>query len=157
SACVLPPTTLAPDVLARVREATEAIAKGVRVRGLVNIQFALAADVLSVIEANPRASRTVPFVSNATGAASPTAAAQIGGGSSIAQSRQTGDLPATHDGWSLPLGAPIAVKEAVLPFTRFRTPEGRVVDSLLGPEMRSTGEVMGIDKYFDTAYAKSQD
>src|SRR5690625_2996031 len=157
SACVLPPTTLAPDVLARVREATEAIAKGVGVRGLINIQFALAADVLYVIEANPRASRTVPFVSKATGVALAKAAAKIGVGSSIAQLRQTGDLPATHDGWSLPLGAPIAVKEAVLPFTRFRTPEGRVVDSLLGPEMRSTGEVMGIDKYFDTAYAKYQD
>lgn len=157
SACVLPPTTLAPDVLARVREATEAIAKGVGVRGLINIQFALAADILYVIEANPRASRTVPFVSKATGVALAKAAAKIGVGSTIAQLRETGDLPATHDGWSLPLGAPIAVKEAVLPFTRFRTPEGRVVDSLLGPEMRSTGEVMGIDKYFDTAYAKSQD
>src|SRR5699024_1946715 len=84
------------------------------------------------------------------------AAAKIGVGSTIAEHRETGDLPATHDGWSLPLGAPIAVKEAVLPFTRFRTPEARVVDSLLGPELRSTGEVMGIDKYFDTAYAKSQ-
>jgi carbamoyl-phosphate synthase large subunit len=157
SACVLPPTTLAPDVLARVREATEAIAQGVGVRGLINIQFALAADILYVIEANPRASRTVPFVSKATGVALAKAAAKIGVGSTIAQLRETGDLPATHDGWSLPLGAPIAVKEAVLPFTRFRTPEGRVVDSLLGPEMRSTGEVMGIDKYFDTAYAKSQD
>ena len=157
SACVLPPTTLAPDVLQRVREATEAIAQGVGVRGLINIQFALAADILYVIEANPRASRTVPFVSKATGVALAKAAAKIGVGSTIAQLRETGDLPATHDGWSLPLGAPIAVKEAVLPFTRFRTPEGRVVDSLLGPEMRSTGEVMGIDKYFDTAYAKSQD
>ena len=157
SACVLPPTTLAPDVLQRVREATEGIAQGVGVRGLINIQFALAADILYVIEANPRASRTVPFVSKATGVALAKAAAKIGVGSTIAQLRETGDLPATHDGWSLPLGAPIAVKEAVLPFTRFRTPEGRVVDSLLGPEMRSTGEVMGIDKYFDTAYAKSQD
>ena len=157
SACVLPPTTLAPDVLARVREATESIAQGVGVRGLINIQFALTADILYVIEANPRASRTVPFVSKATGVALAKAAAKIGVGSTIAELRETGDLPATHDGWSLPLGAPIAVKEAVLPFTRFRTPEGRVVDSLLGPEMRSTGEVMGIDKYFDTAYAKSQD
>src|SRR5699024_5436227 len=78
SACVLPPTTLAPDVLARVREATEAIAKGVGVRGLINIQFALAADILYVIEANPRASRTVPFVSKATGVALAKAAAKIG-------------------------------------------------------------------------------
>ncbi|MGO1663950.1 MAG: carbamoyl-phosphate synthase large subunit, partial [Micrococcaceae bacterium] len=156
SACVLPPITLGPDVLERVREATLGIAAGVGVRGLINIQFALAADVLYVIEANPRASRTVPFVSKATGVQLAKAAAMIGVGRSIADLRAEGMLPTTHDGASLPLDAPVAVKEAVLPFTRFRTPEGRVVDSLLGPEMRSTGEVMGIDKYFDTAFAKSQ-
>jgi len=127
------------------------------VRGLINIQFALASDVLYVIEANPRASRTVPFVSKATGVQLAKAAALIGTGVTIHQLRTAYKmLPETGDGASLPLEAPVAVKEAVLPFSRFRTPEGTVVDSLLGPEMRSTGEVMGIDKYFDTAFAKSQ-
>ncbi|MDK1327882.1 carbamoyl-phosphate synthase large subunit [Arthrobacter sp. zg-Y1143] len=156
SACVLPPITLGTDVIARVREATRAIAAGVGVRGLINIQFALASDVLYVIEANPRASRTVPFVSKATGVQLAKAAALIGTGVTIAELRAAGKLTADGDGSTLPLDAPVAVKEAVLPFSRFRTPEGTVVDSLLGPEMRSTGEVMGIDKYFDTAFAKSQ-
>ena len=156
SACVLPPLTLGPDTVQRVREATRIIAEGVGVRGLINIQFALAADVLYVIEANPRASRTVPFVSKATGVQLAKAAALIGTGSSIADLKRQGMLPSTHDGSTLPLDAPVSVKEAVLPFTRFRTPEGRVVDSLLGPEMRSTGEVMGIDRFYDTAFAKAQ-
>ncbi|MBB4735331.1 carbamoyl-phosphate synthase large subunit [Micrococcus cohnii] len=156
SACVLPPVTLGPDVLARVREATEQIAHGVGVRGLINIQFALASDVLYVIEANPRASRTVPFVSKATGVQLSKAAALIGMGCSIADLQSEGRLPRDYDGAALPLDAAVAVKEAVMPFTRFRTAQGRVVDSLLGPEMRSTGEVMGIDRYFDTAFAKSQ-
>ncbi|OMH26056.1 carbamoyl phosphate synthase large subunit [Tersicoccus phoenicis] len=165
SACVLPPVTLGADVVDRVRAATLAIAAGVGVRGLINIQFALASDVLYVLEANPRASRTVPFVSKATGVQLAKAAALIGTGATIAQLRtpapgENGErpalLPAEGDGSTLPLSAPVAVKEAVLPFSRFRTPEGTVVDSLLGPEMRSTGEVMGIDKHFDTAFAKSQ-
>ncbi|WP_372699200.1 carbamoyl-phosphate synthase large subunit [Arthrobacter sp. JSM 101049] len=157
SACVLPPITLGTDVQARVAEATLAIAKGVGVRGLINIQFALASDVLYVIEANPRASRTVPFVSKATGVQLAKAAALIGTGVSIAELRSVHHLlPASGDGSVLPADSPVSVKEAVLPFARFRTPEGRVVDSLLGPEMRSTGEVMGIDKHFDTAFAKSQ-
>ncbi|NKX54056.1 carbamoyl-phosphate synthase large subunit [Arthrobacter mobilis] len=157
SACVLPPITLGADVITRVRAATLAIAEGVGVRGLINIQFALASDVLYVIEANPRASRTVPFVSKATGVQLAKAAALIGTGVTIHQLRtEYKMLPGTGDGSSLPVNAPVAVKEAVLPFSRFRTPEGTVVDSLLGPEMRSTGEVMGIDKYFDTAFAKSQ-
>ena len=162
SSCVLPPITLGPEVLARVREATASIAAGVGVRGLINIQFALAADVLYVIEANPRASRTVPFVSKATGVQLAKAAALIGTGVSIAELRggsghsAAGTLPEAGDGSLLPPDAPVAVKEAVLPFARFRTTDGRVVDSLLGPEMRSTGEVMGIDKHFDTAMAKSQ-
>ncbi|MCH8559294.1 carbamoyl-phosphate synthase large subunit [Nesterenkonia sp. DZ6] len=162
SACVLPPITLGPDVLERVRVATRVIAEGVGVKGLINIQFALASDILYVIEANPRASRTVPFVSKATGVQMAKAAAHIGTGVAIAQLRAgsghrlSGLLPATGDGSELPPGAPVSVKEAVLPFARFRTPEGRVVDSLLGPEMRSTGEVMGIDKHFDTAFAKAQ-
>ncbi|WIK84431.1 carbamoyl-phosphate synthase large subunit [Pseudoglutamicibacter albus] len=155
SACTLPPTTLSQETLDRVSAATRAIAEGVGVRGLINIQFALASDVLYVIEANPRASRTVPFVSKATGVELAKAAALIGVGATIASMRG-GILPAEGDGASLPMGSAIAVKEAVLPFARFRTKEGRAVDSLLGPEMRSTGEVMGIDKHFDTAFAKSQ-
>jgi carbamoyl-phosphate synthase large subunit len=99
----------------------------------------------------------VPFVSKATGVQMAKAAALIGTGVTIHQLRTAYKvLPETGDGSTLPLDAPVAVKEAVLPFNRFRTPEGTVVDSLLGPEMRSTGEVMGIDKYFDTAFAKSQ-
>ncbi|MFI5085798.1 MAG: carbamoyl-phosphate synthase large subunit [Actinomycetales bacterium] len=157
SACVLPPITLGTEVQDRVRRATLAIAEGVGVRGLINIQFALASDVLYVLEANPRASRTVPFVSKATGVQLAKAAALIGMGVSIRHLRSVHHLlPETGDGGTLPAGAPVAVKEAVLPFSRFRTPAGAVVDSLLGPEMRSTGEVMGIDKHFDTAFAKSQ-
>ncbi|GAA1338502.1 carbamoyl-phosphate synthase large subunit [Arthrobacter roseus] len=157
SACVLPPITLGRDVLDRVRVATRAIAEGVGVRGLINIQFALASDVLYVLEANPRASRTVPFVSKATGVQMAKAAALIGTGVTIHQLRSAYHLlPESGDGSHLPASAPVSVKEAVLPFNRFRTAEGRVVDSLLGPEMRSTGEVMGIDKFFDTAFAKSQ-
>ncbi|RAX45838.1 carbamoyl phosphate synthase large subunit [Arthrobacter sp. AQ5-06] len=157
SACVLPPITLGNNVIERVRTATRAIAEGVGVRGLINIQFALASDVLYVLEANPRASRTVPFVSKATGVQMAKAAALIGTGVTIHQLRSAYKmLPETGDGSTLPLDAPVSVKEAVLPFSRFRTPEGKVVDSLLGPEMRSTGEVMGIDKHFDTAFAKSQ-
>ena len=153
SACVLPSLTLGEDVLERVRQATLAIAEGVSVRGLLNIQFAMAADVLHVIEANPRASRTVPFVSKATSTQLAKAAALIAVGRTIGQLR--GDLlPATGDGSTLALDHPIAVKEAVLPFRRFRTVEGKVVDSVLGPEMRSTGEVMGIDRDFPTAFAK---
>ncbi|UYQ79089.1 carbamoyl-phosphate synthase large subunit [Glutamicibacter sp. JL.03c] len=155
SACTLPPITLGPDVRDRVKAATLAIAQGVGVRGLINIQFALASDILYVIEANPRASRTVPFTSKATGVQLSKIAALIGVGKTLAELRGN-YLPAAGDGAHLPDSAPIAVKEAVMPFARFRTPQGKVVDSLLGPEMRSTGEVMGIDKYFDTAFAKSQ-
>ena len=156
SACTLPSITLGPDVVERVREATLAIARGVGVCGLINIQFAVASDILYVIEANPRASRTVPFVSKATGVQLAKAAALIGTGTTIAQLRAQGHLPQRIDGSTLPASAPVAVKEAVLPCARFRTAEGAVVDSLLGPEMRSTGEVMGLDKYFDTAFAKAQ-
>ncbi|WP_210602314.1 carbamoyl-phosphate synthase large subunit [Brevibacterium oceani] len=153
SACVLPSLTLGDDVLERVRQATAAIAEGVSVRGLLNIQFAIAADVLHVIEANPRASRTVPFVSKSTSTQLAKAAALVAVGRSIADLR--GDLLAAEgDGSTLGLDHPISVKEAVLPFRRFRTVEGKVVDSVLGPEMRSTGEVMGIDRDFPTAFAK---
>ncbi|GLW63079.1 carbamoyl-phosphate synthase large chain [Actinomadura rubrobrunea] len=156
SACALPPITLGHDDLRRIREATEALARGIGVRGLINVQYALAAGVLYVLEANPRASRTVPFVSKATAVPLAKAAARVMLGASIAELRREGLLPESGDGGSLPLDAPIAVKEAVLPFNRFRTPEGQGVDTVLGPEMRSTGEVMGIDEGFGTAYAKSQ-
>ena len=153
SACVLPSLTLGEDVLERVRQGTKAIAEGVGVRGLLNIQFAIAADVLHVIEANPRASRTVPFVSKATSTQLAKAAALIAVGRTMEDLR--GDLLAAEgDGSTLPLDHPIAVKEAVLPFRRFTTVEGKIVDSILGPEMRSTGEVMGIDHNFPTAFAK---
>ena len=156
SACVLPPVTLGSGELAQVRASTEAIARGVGVRGLLNVQFAEAAGVLYVLEANPRASRTAPFVSKATAVPLAKAAARIMLGASVASLRAEGLLPASGDGGTLPLGTPVSVKEAVLPFKRFRTPSGTVVDSLLGPEMRSTGEVMGIDVDFPHAFAKSQ-
>ncbi|WP_053202390.1 carbamoyl-phosphate synthase large subunit [Jiangella muralis] len=156
SACALPPITLGRDELARIKTSTEAIARGVGVRGLLNVQYALAGDVLYVLEANPRASRTVPFVSKATGVPLAKAAARVMLGATIADLRAEGLLPAEGDAVDLPPDAPAAVKEAVMPFNRFRTPDGRTVDTLLGPEMRSTGEVMGIDEQFGTAFAKSQ-
>ncbi|WP_029144247.1 carbamoyl-phosphate synthase large subunit [Microbacterium luticocti] len=155
SSCALPPMSLGRGEIQRVREATEAIAAGVGVRGLLNVQFAVSAGVLHVIEANPRASRTVPFVSKALGTPLAKAAARIMAGASIAQLRGEGMLPA-GDGSTVAIDAPVAVKEAVLPFKRFRTAEGKTVDSVLGPEMRSTGEVMGFDRDFPTAFAKSQ-
>ncbi|MDQ6526084.1 carbamoyl-phosphate synthase large subunit [Nocardioides sp. LHD-245] len=156
SSCALPPITLGNAEIARIREATTAIAKGVGVRGLINIQFALGADVLYVIEANPRASRTVPFVSKATGTQLAKAAARLMLGESIVELRAAGVLPAEGDGGTLPADSPIAVKEAVLPFNRFRTKDGQFVDTVLGPEMKSTGEVMGFDADFGTAFSKSQ-
>ncbi|MBO0787640.1 MAG: carbamoyl-phosphate synthase large subunit, partial [Actinobacteria bacterium] len=156
SACALPPITLGPGDLARIRESTAAIASGVGVRGLLNVQYALAAGVLYVLEANPRASRTVPFVSKATAVPLAKAAARIMLGATISELRAEGLLPPEGDGGTLPLAAPIAVKEVVLPFGRFRDAQGQGVDTILGPEMRSTGEVMGIDEVFGTAYAKSQ-
>ncbi|WP_411125485.1 carbamoyl-phosphate synthase large subunit [Streptomyces sp. x-19] len=156
SACALPPITLGGFDIKRLRASTEAIAKGVGVRGLINIQFAMAGDILYVLEANPRASRTVPFTSKATAVPLAKAAARISLGATIAELRTEGMLPKTGDGGTLPLDAPISVKEAVMPWSRFRDASGRGVDTVLGPEMRSTGEVMGIDSVFGTAYAKSQ-
>ena len=156
SACTLPPVTLGREVIDRVRQATEAIARGIGVRGLINVQFAIGAGVLYVLEANPRASRTVPFVSKALGIPLAKAASLVMVGRSIDELVDSGLLP-EQDGSRVPLDAPVAVKEAVLPFTRFRTREGAVVDSVLGPEMRSTGEVMGIDRDFPRAFRKSQD
>ncbi|HEY4462186.1 MAG TPA: carbamoyl-phosphate synthase large subunit [Streptosporangiaceae bacterium] len=156
SACALPPITLGRADIEHIRDATRRIAAGVGVRGLLNVQYALAAGVLYVLEANPRASRTVPFVSKATAVPLAKAAARVMLGASIADLRGEGLLPASGDGGTLPLEAPVAVKEAVLPFGRFRNVRGEGVDTVLGPEMRSTGEVMGIDEMFGTAYAKSQ-
>ncbi|HST66709.1 MAG TPA: carbamoyl-phosphate synthase large subunit [Mycobacteriales bacterium] len=156
SACALPPITLGATDVAAVRRATERLADRIGVRGLINVQYALKDGVLSVLEANPRASRTVPFVSKATAVPLAKAAARIALGASIASLRAEGLLPATGDGGELPADAPVAVKEAVLPFQRFRRADGSGVDTVLGPEMRSTGEVMGLDSAFGTAFAKSQ-
>jgi carbamoyl-phosphate synthase large subunit len=156
SACALPPITLGDREIGRIREATEGIARGVGVIGLINIQFALGSDVLYVLEANPRASRTVPFVSKATATPLAKAAARVMMGDSIKALRAEGLLPAAGDGGTLPGDSPIAVKEAVMPFNRFRQPDGRYVDTVLGPEMKSTGEVMGFDADFGRAFAKAQ-
>ncbi|MBU3684995.1 MAG: carbamoyl-phosphate synthase large subunit [Mycobacterium sp.] len=156
SACALPPVTLGRSDIEAVRRATEAIAHGIGVVGLLNVQYALKDDILYVLEANPRASRTVPFVSKATAIPLAKACARVMLGASIAQLRGEGLLAATGDGSNPDPNAPIAVKEAVLPFRRFRREDGSGVDSLLGPEMKSTGEVMGIDHDFGSAFAKSQ-
>ncbi len=151
SACALPPVALGRADVERIRESTEAIARGVGVRGLLNVQYALAGDILYVLEANPRASRTVPFCSKATAVPLAKAAARIMLGTTIADLRAERVLP-DGDGADLPFDAPICVKEAVLPFGRFRG-----VDTVLGPEMKSTGEVMGVHQLFGTAFAKSQE
>ena len=152
SACVLPAMSLSSTQIASIKEATTKIAKAVGVVGLINIQFAISEAQLFVLEANPRASRTVPFVSKATGVALAKAAARLAVGSSIAQLREEGLLPKNGDG----IAKGISVKEAVLPWNRFRRSDGRGVDAVLGPEMRSTGEVMGISNSFGQSYAKSQ-
>ncbi|MFV8380246.1 carbamoyl-phosphate synthase large subunit [Corynebacterium hindlerae] len=156
SACALPPMTLGAEDINKVRESTKALAHGIGVKGLMNVQFALKDDILYVIEANPRASRTVPFVSKATGVPLAKAASRISLGATIAELRAEGMIPSDHDGGSLPLDTPIAVKEAVLPFNRFRRPDGTMLDSLLSPEMKSTGEVMGLADNFGAAYNKAE-
>ena len=126
SSCALPPITLGAAEIDRIREATEAIARGVGVRGLLNIQFALGSDVLYVLEANPRAIRTVPFVSKATATPLAKAAARVMlGRVDRVAARGRRAARATGDGGDLPADAPIAVKEAVMPFNRFRTPDGK--------------------------------
>jgi carbamoyl-phosphate synthase large subunit len=156
SACVLPSFSISADKLVEVRAATEKIARGVGVRGLINIQFAISRSdsdhTLYVLEANPRASRTVPFVSKATGVALSKAASLIAMGNTIASLRESGLLPASGDA----IATGVSVKEAVLPWNRFRRSDGTGVDAVLGPEMRSTGEVMGIAETFGEAYFKSQ-
>lgn len=156
SGCALPPMTIGPEDIAQVRRSAEALAHGIGVKGLMNVQFALKDDILYVIEANPRASRTVPFVSKATGVHLAKAAARIMMGATLAELREEGLIPTDYDGGSLPLDHPIAVKEAVLPFTRFRRPDGSLLDTILGPEMKSTGEVMGLAPSFGVAYAKAE-
>ena len=152
SACVIPAMSLSREQIAAIKEATTKIARAVGVVGLINIQFAMSESQLFVLEANPRASRTVPFVSKATGVALAKAAARLAVGTSIAALREEGLLPAKGDG----VARGISVKEAVLPWNRFRRTDGRGVDAVLGPEMRSTGEVMGISNSFGQSYAKSQ-
>ncbi len=141
SACVLPPHSLGGETMDAIRRQTEAIALGLGVVGLLNVQFAVVADELYVIEANPRASRTVPFVSKATGVPLAKVACQVMLGAALADL----DLP------SEPALDHVSVKEAVLPFDRFHG-----ADPLMGPEMRSTGEVMGVAPDFPTAFAKAQ-
>ena len=152
SACVLPAMTISTEQRTHIRDATLKIAQGVGVLGLINIQFAMADHVLYVLEANPRASRTVPFVSKATGVPLAKAAARISLGATIDQLRTEGLLPESGDA----IAKGVSVKEAVLPWNRFRRADGRGVDAVLGPEMRSTGEVMGIASTFGESYAKSQ-
>ena len=149
SACALPPFTLGNDEVARVVEYTESIARDLDVRGLINVQFAVKDDQVFVIEANPRASRTVPFVSKATGVPLAKVAARVMAGWSLAQLREEGLVPPRSIGHETMRH--VAVKEAVMPFERFPG-----VDTLLGPEMRSTGEVMGIDANFGVAFAKAE-
>ncbi len=155
SACTLPPITLSRGMVSEIREFTRGIAAGLGVRGLVNVQFAVKDDVVYCIEANPRASRTVPFVSKTTGVPLAKVAARVMAGDTLAKLRVPDAdgyaLVPEHDMVDGPRLPHIAVKEAVLPFDRFPG-----VDSLLGPEMRSTGEVMGIDASFGAAFAKSQ-
>ena len=145
SACAIPPPTLSGEVIAVIEGYTRAIADALDVRGLINVQYAVKQTQVFVIEANPRASRTVPFVSKATGVPLAQAAARVMTGSTLAELRAEGLLRPPVG------GGHVSVKEAVLPFSRF--PD---VDTLLGPEMRSTGEVMGIDRTVGLAFAKSQ-
>jgi carbamoyl-phosphate synthase large subunit len=146
SACALPPQTLSDDVLATLHENTKKIADALEVVGLINVQYAVKDGEVFVLEANPRASRTVPFVAKATGVSLAQAAVRVMMGHSLARLRDEGVVPA-----STPQPSYVSVKEAVLPFSRFPG-----VDTLLGPEMRSTGEVMGIGESFGIAFAKSQ-
>ncbi len=152
SACVIPAQSITEELIDEIRQATQKLASGIGVLGLINIQYAISESKLYVLEANPRASRTVPFVSKATGRQVAKAAALIATGIKISELRKVGILPKNGDG----AAKGISVKEAVLPFNRFRRVDGEGVDSVLGPEMKSTGEVMGISPTFGAAFAKSQ-
>ena len=150
SACALPPQTLREDVVDMLERHTRSLAESLDVCGLINVQFAVKDGQVYVLEANPRASRTVPFVAKATGVPLAMVAARVMVGQTLAELRQEGLLPADVIG-RVPVLDHVSVKEAVLPFDRFPG-----VDTLLGPEMRSTGEVMGVDITFGLAFAKSQ-
>ena len=141
SACALPPYSLPPEIVQQLKEQTRALAKTLRVRGLMNVQYAIKDGEIYVIEVNPRASRTVPFVSKATGIPWAKIAAKVMAGKSLAELAATEQPDPQHT----------SVKESVFPFAKFPG-----VDVILGPEMRSTGEVMGIDQNFPMAFAKSQ-
>jgi len=141
SACSLPPHSLSEKIIQELRKQTEALAIGLNVIGLMNIQFAIQNDVVFILEVNPRASRTVPFVAKATGLPIAKIAARIMAGEPLSKYKLVENLKPNH----------FAVKEAVFPFSRFPG-----VDIILGPEMKSTGEVMGIDSDFPRAFAKSQ-
>ncbi|MGH9044427.1 MAG: carbamoyl-phosphate synthase large subunit, partial [Acidimicrobiales bacterium] len=148
SACALPPQSLAPSVLDVVESHTRAIADALGVVGLINVQYAVKDGEVFVLEANPRASRTVPFVAKATGVPLVTIAARVMVGETIESLREERLLGGS---WTTTVSSHVSVKEAVLPFDRFPG-----VDTLLGPEIRSTGEVMGIGTTFVLAFAKSQ-
>ncbi|HEX6311609.1 MAG TPA: carbamoyl-phosphate synthase large subunit [Acidimicrobiia bacterium] len=150
SACTIPPATLGSDVVDVIERHTRALADALDVRGLINVQYAVKNREVYVLEVNPRASRTVPFVGKATGVPLAKLAARVMLGTTLAELRDEGLLAASARGGAAE-GGHVAVKEAVLPFARF--PD---VDTILGPEMRSTGEVMGIDRSFGLAFAKSQ-
>ena len=152
SACVIPAQSISKEMIAEITEATRKLSDAIGVRGLINIQYAISHSQLYVLEANPRASRTVPFVSKATGVQVAKAAALIACGKTIAELRTMNLLPQQSHG----LAQGISVKEAVLPWNRFRRRDGQGVDSVLGPEMKSTGEVMGLAETFGAAFAKSQ-
>ena len=141
SACAIPPFSLSPEIVLEIKKQTYALSEALNVRGLMNIQFAVKSGEVYVLEVNPRASRTVPFVSKATGFNMAKAAARVMVGRTLAEQGITTE----------PVPTFVSVKEAVFPFAKFPG-----VDIVLGPEMRSTGEVMGIDTDFAAAFAKSQ-
>ena len=141
SACALPPYTLSPATVTELKAETEAMAKAIGVVGLMNVQYAIKDNEVFVLEVNPRASRTVPFVAKATGVAVAKIGARVMAGAKLSEFKLDDDAVARH----------VAVKEAVFPFNRF--PD---VDTILGPEMKSTGEVMGLDASFERAFAKAQ-
>ena len=162
SACSLPPYSLSPEILDEIKRQTRALALGLNVVGLMNVQFAIKDGVIYLIEVNPRASRTVPFVAKATDSAIASIAARIMAGEPLSNFPLRAPYPANADyDTTLPLADPMtladpnmpwfSVKEAVLPFARFPG-----VDTILGPEMRSTGEVMGWDRSFPRAFLKAQ-
>ncbi|HQT64441.1 MAG: carbamoyl phosphate synthase large subunit [Acidocella sp. 20-57-95] len=141
SACSIPPYSLSPAIVAELRAETEAMAKALNVVGLMNVQYAIQNDLIYVLEVNPRASRTVPFVAKATGVAVAKIGARVMAGEKLASFKLDDTIAVSH----------VAVKEAVFPFARFPN-----IDTLLGPEMKSTGEVMGLDTSFARAFAKAQ-